>query len=249
MKRNLSLTILILLGLIAYPVYARMTVGIVGGSVPSGGASYTLGWNGEHASGTDYYSDGTQADDNNATIDGSYAHAGSYGMQLDSNDEDLTKTSYNIATTGTLWFWVNVRQPSTTRDVLNPMIEWDGDPQNIVRISVNDASDTMYANWKAETGSVNEVIFSTQTFSEDTWTLVGFAWDMGNDLYSFVVGSSTWSTGDEDTSLELGAFGSTPNVFSLGENLAGPSGISSNVETWLDDVYYINSYKAAYPGS
>jgi hypothetical protein len=79
---------------------------------------------------------------------------------------------------------------------------------------------------------------------DDTWTAVGYSWNVTTDHHGTDDGDGTWSDVGEDLTLT----DPTPNLLCIGERLTGGAETTGGTYIfWIDDVYIFVTFQQGSP--
>jgi len=242
---------------------ARMNLMIVGGSTPATTTAsadcptgtYNFAWNGEHSSGTNYacFDSGSTAgayDANGGTIliAAGYAQSGSYGLQIDDDNEYFSWTNPSTVGTKTIiddedfTIYAHMRTAGDIDVSADAnFFESYEDSSNYIEMLIR-ASDDYLKGAARGGGAAAEDANSGADVSDGNWRRIGFSCTTSTGYcYVSIDGGDTWN---QSASSDYASFTTGCPAVVIGEQTAGGNAAS---EIHLDNIYVINSFEAADP--
>lgn len=220
----------------------------VGGDCPA--ETYTFYWDGDHSTSETYAcvnsGGGTQdsnGNDGTDRINSSGGESGGQGLYLTANDQyvtwDYDGSTPNLISGDLATIYMRIRVDVTNEDNVG-LFEWSTDNDNRVNI-VLQGNAQLAGNHNDGTNSQNVTSSSGYTVSNNTWTTVGYSYDVSANTHSCTANGGTNWNEQTETMISLASPGAN---ITLGENAA--SGVHDRTVS-IDHVIIINSYQAAYP--
>jgi hypothetical protein len=215
---------------------------VVGGDCPAG--TYLFYWNGDHSLGEGYACTspaGTPSNINVASTDGTdrvdTGGVTGKGFVKTANNQYMcwTVTNEDIInnTLGTVWMKLKADGARSTA-----AMAWEsgnsGSPSTEqIKAVINSTNDQILGHYEGDNAG-QEVAGSNDVVVDDTWTAVGYYWNVTLDYHGTDDGDGTWTEVTEDLTI----LDPKSDLFCIGENITG--GAESTAGTyifWIDDVY------------
>lgn len=246
MRRILIQLLLVILAS-SFAVAATNTVQVSVGTAASGGsgvvdncpdATYDFAWTGENTAGAAYgcfdsgTSSATAASNDQIDLGSGYAQAGSYGALANSNQDDICWTISETSVVGTVWFSIYEDTPVVDTGYTITLIDSDNITEYAYLRLHNNGELRSYYNGQNVPGST--------AISADTWTRVGFAYDVTSGVHSVYDGD--WDGEDTETLTQISGDFTRICIGNSESNTTVTGAI------WFDNIYLVNgTYQADDP--